>query len=106
MTADHHPEELVDRAIQSALDPDERSTLDRHLAECVACAAHVALAPRFEQELAPRPRDELLDRRAVEAAMQRRPVGRSHVWPRWLRVAAAGVLLASAVTATAAIVGR
>jgi anti-sigma factor RsiW len=113
MTADHHPEELVDRALRSALDPGERSTLDRHLAQCVACAAHVALAPRFEQELAPRPRDELLDRRAVEAVMRRMPrmdrpwpVGRSHAWPRWLRVAAAGILLASAVTATAAIVAR
>ena len=110
MTADHHPEELIDRAMEGALDRDGRSTLDRHLAQCAACAAYVALAPRFEQELAPQPRDEILDRRAVEAAMARMQrsssVGRSHAWPRWLRLAAAGVLLASGVTATAAIVVR
>ena len=71
MTADHHPEELIDRAIRGALDPDEQSTLDRHLAHAPRAQAHVALAPRFEQELAPQPRDEILDQRAVEAAMQR-----------------------------------
>jgi TolA-binding protein len=113
MIANHHPEELIDRAMQGALDPHERSRLDRHLAQCAACAAHVAMAPRFEQELAPQPRDEILDRRAVEAAMlgmqrtqRHSPVGRSQAWPRWLRLAAAGVLLASGVTATAAIIAR
>jgi TolA-binding protein len=110
MAVDDHPEELIDRARRGALDPDQQSTLDRHLAGCAACAAHLALAPRFERELAPQPRDEILDRRAVEAAMLRMqrssPLGRSRAWPRWLRVAAAGVLLASGVTAAAAIVGR
>ena len=71
MTADHHPEELIDRARQGALDPDEQSILDGHFAICAACAAHLAQAPRFEQELAPQPRDEILDRRAVEAVMLR-----------------------------------
>jgi TolA-binding protein len=73
----------------------------------------LAQAPWVEREIASQPRDEILDQRAVEAAMARmqrteRPwsSGRSHAWPQWLRVAAAGVLLASGVTATAAIVRR
>ena len=109
MTADHHPEELIDRARRGALDPEQRSTLDRHLATCAACAAHLTHGARFEQELAPQPRDESLQRRSVEAAMlrmQRSPVDRRRAWPRWFRLAAAGVLLASGVTATAAIVAR
>jgi anti-sigma factor RsiW len=109
MSADRHPEELIDRVRQGPLEPDEQSILDQHLAICAACAAHLEQAPRFEQELAAQPRDELLDRRAVEAAMlsmqRSSALGRRHVWPRWLRLAAAGVLLAS-VTATAAIIGR
>ena len=113
MMSGHHPEELIDRARQGALDGDEQSTLNRHLATCEACAGLLAQAPWVEREIAPQPRDEILDQRAVEAAMVRmqrterpRPVGRSHAWPRWLRLAAAGVLLASGVTATAAIVRR
>ncbi len=109
MTADQHPEDLIDRARRGALDPAEQSILDRHFAVCAACAAHLAQAPWFEQELAPQQRDEILDRGAVEAAMllmrRESSVSRRYPWPRWLRLAAAGVLLAS-VTAAAAIVGR
>jgi tetratricopeptide (TPR) repeat protein len=81
-----HPEDLIDRAMHE-----------------------------LERDLAPQPQDEMLDRRAVEAAMLRmqqmprmdRPwLARVRAWPRWLRLAAAGVLLASGVTATAGIVGR
>jgi tetratricopeptide repeat protein len=113
MRPDHHPEELVDRARQGALDSDAQSILNRHLAVCEACAGLLAQAPWVERELAPQPRDEILDQRAVEAAMRRMqrkerpsPIGRSHAWPQWLRAAAAGVLLVSGVTATAAIVRR
>ena len=110
MSMIEHPEELIDRAMHGALDARERSDLNHHLATCEACAGLLTLAPRFERDLAAQPQDELLDRRAVEAAMQKMqrsvPVGRSLAWPRWLRSAAAGVLLASGVTATAAILGR
>jgi len=116
MNIDQHPEDLVDlvdRAMRRALDAREQSTLDSHLATCEACAGLLAVAPQFQRELVPQPQDEILDRRAVQAAMQRmqridRPwsVDRSGGWPRWLRLAAAGVLLASGLTATAAIVGR
>ena len=110
MMADHHPEELIDRARQGALDAAEHSTLDQHLAVCHACAALLAQEAEVERELAMQPRDEILDQRAVEAAMLRiqrsSPLGRSRAWPRSLRLAAAGVLLASGLTATAAIVGR
>jgi TolA-binding protein len=110
MTAEHHPEGLIDRAAQGALDADEQSTLDRHLAICEACAGLLKQADWIERELAPQPRDEILNQRGVEAAMLRMqrssPVARARAWPGWLRLAAAGVLLASGVTATAAIVGR
>ena len=113
MMAAHHPEELIDRAMQGALGSDEQSTLNRHLAICDACAGLLAQAPWIERDIAPQPRDEILDQRAVEMVMARmqrterpRPASRSVVGPRWLRVAAAGVLLACGVTATAAIVRR
>jgi tetratricopeptide (TPR) repeat protein len=107
MTAHQHPEELIERATLGALDADEQSYLDRHLASCGVCSAELALRPRFARELAPQPRDEILVRRALEGAMQRiERSSRSRAWPQWLRLAAAGVLLASGVTAAAAIAVR
>lgn len=110
MMADQHPEDLIDRAAQAALDPGEQEALDRHLATCEGCAALLAQVAGLQREFVQQPRDESLDQRAVEAAMLRMqrssPVGRSHASPRWLRLAAAGILLASGVTATAAIVKR
>ena len=110
MRPDYHPEELIDRARRRALDSEAKSNLDRHLAICEACAALLGQAEWLERELAPQPRDGILNQRGVEAAMLRMQrsssVARAHAWPRWLRLAAAGVLLASGVTATAAIVGR
>jgi TolA-binding protein len=110
MSTDHHPEELIDRVRHGALDVAEQSALERHLETCEACAALLAQEAQVERELTAQLRDELLDQRAVEAAMLRMqrssPAGRSRAWPRWLRLAAAGVLLASGVTATAAIVRR
>ena len=67
MRAEEHPEALIDRATRGALDPDAQATLDRHLAICPECAEQVALAPRFERELAPQPRDEILDQRVRQA---------------------------------------
>jgi TolA-binding protein len=67
------------------------------------------LAPRFERELAPQPRDRLLDERGVEAAILRSQPstrdGRRRGSPPWLRWAAAATVLASAVAA-AAVIGR
>jgi hypothetical protein len=110
MTSHEHPEELIDRAKQGALDADHQAVLDRHLATCVTCAAHLSMAPRFERELAPQPRDQILDERAVEAAMLRMqgspPVLRRHAAPSWLRWAAAAVVLVSGFAAAAAFIGR
>jgi TolA-binding protein len=109
MTADQHPEELIDRARQAALDPEEQATLDRHLAACSACAAHLSLAPRFQRELASQPRDQLLDERAVEGAIRRMdqsPSGRRRASPPWFRWAAAAALLVFGVTGAAAVIGR
>jgi len=110
MRAEEHPEELIDRAMQGALDPEAQATLDRHLAGCTVCAAQLSLTPRFERELAPQARDQALDQRALDAAMARmqqapRATQRRAV-PSWLRWAAAWALLACGVTATAAVIGR
>jgi len=108
MTADQHPEDLIDRAVEGRLDPAEQAALDHHLAGCAVCAAHVSLAPRFERELAPQSRDAALDQSAIEAAMMR--MQQSPPWqraaPAWFRWAAAAALLAVAVTAGAAVIGR
>jgi hypothetical protein len=110
MIADEHPEELIDRARRGVLPPDAQATLDRHLRDCSVCATQVALAPRFERELAPQPRDHLLYDRAVEGAiarMRRSPVARRRgALPSWSRWAAAAALLIAGVTAAAAVVGR
>ena len=110
MRAEEHPEALIDRATRGALDPDAQATLDRHLAICPECAEQVALAPRFERELAPQPRDEILDQRAFEAAMRRMqsspPAVRRRPLPSWFRWAAAAALLLFGVTGAAAVIGR
>lgn len=109
MTADEHPEDLLDRATQGSLAPEQQAALNRHLAECPVCAAQLSLAPRFERDLAPQPRDQLLYERAVEGALNRMrqsPRGRKGGFPPWFRWAAAAGLLAIAVTGVAAVIGR
>ncbi|HEY7373954.1 MAG TPA: tetratricopeptide repeat protein [Polyangia bacterium] len=110
MRAEEHPEALIDRALRGALEADAQATLDRHLAVCPVCAAQVAMAPRFERELAPQPRDEALDVRAAEAALRRMqetpPAPRRHAAPPWFRWAAAAALVVCGVTAAAAVIGR
>ena len=109
MRAEEHPEALIDRALRGALDPAAQATLDRHLAACPVCAAQVSMAPRFERELAPQPRDEALDLRAIEAAMARMqhspPLARRRAAPAWVRWAAAAVIVFGVATA-AAVIGR
>jgi tetratricopeptide (TPR) repeat protein len=110
MRPEEHPEALLDRALRGALEPDAQATLERHLAACSVCAAQVSLAPRFERELAPQARDQLLDARALEAAMRRMqqspPAARRRALPPWFRWAAAAALLVSGVTGAAAVIGR
>jgi hypothetical protein len=110
MRSEEHPEALIDRAMRGALDPDGQVTLEQHLAACSVCAAQLSLAPRFERELAPQARDQVLDVRALEAAMRRMqqspPVARRRALPSWFRWAAAAALLVSGVTGAAAVIGR
>lgn len=112
MTGDleEHPEGLIDGARRGGLDPGQQVMLTRHLAECPACEAEVSLAPRFERELAPQPRDAMLDAHAVEAAMRRMrqstPGVRRRPAPAWVRSAAAAALILFAVSGAAAVVGR
>jgi tetratricopeptide (TPR) repeat protein len=109
MRADEHPEALIDLAQQGALAPEEQASLQRHLDECAVCALQISLAPRFERELAPQPRDALLSERAVEAALESLQgaarIGRTRRSPRWSRWAAAA-LLVFGVTAAAAVIRR
>jgi hypothetical protein len=109
MTGYEHPEELLDQARQGGLAPEMQAILDRHLVGCSVCAYQLALAARFERDLSPQPRDEILHQRAVEGAirrMQQSPLGRrKHAPPRWSRWAVAAVLLMAGITA-AAVIGR
>jgi tetratricopeptide (TPR) repeat protein len=109
MRADEHPEALIDRARQGALAPDEQASLQQHLDECAVCALQSSLAPRFERELAPQPRDAVLSKRAVEGALESLQraarLGRTRRSPRWSRWAAAA-LLVFGVTAAAAVLRR
>jgi hypothetical protein len=110
MMADEHPEELIDRAILGGLAPAEQATLDRHLATCPVCAEQVSLAPRFERELVPQRRDQVLYERAAEAAIRRMqqspPVERRPALPSWFRWAAAAALLVLGSSGAAAVIGR
>jgi tetratricopeptide (TPR) repeat protein len=64
-----HPEAALDLALDGTLPAAQRQELNLHLAVCAACAAQVAAAQRVRQTLAEQPRDEELDRQAVERAM-------------------------------------
>lgn len=110
MRADDHPEELIERARRGGLAPEEQASLASHLAGCSVCAGQLALAPRFQRELAPHPRDEVLYQRAVEGAIDRirrsPPIGGVRRLPRWSRWAAAAALLVFGVTGAAAVIRR
>jgi hypothetical protein len=106
---DDHPEELLDKARLGGLAPAEQAVLEQHLAGCSACAGQLALTQRFEQELAPQPRDPILYQRAIEGAMERihsPTLGRRRPLPRWSRWAAAAALLVFGVTGAAAVISR
>ena len=65
-----HPEELLDWAVDGTLAQVEQQALDRHLAVCGACAAHLAVVRSAQRMSAPQPWDDLLNRRAVERALK------------------------------------
>jgi tetratricopeptide (TPR) repeat protein len=64
-----HPEAALDLALDGTLPAAQRQDLNLHLAACAACAAQMAAAQRVRQTLAEQPRDEELNRQAVERAM-------------------------------------
>jgi tetratricopeptide (TPR) repeat protein len=64
-----HPEAALDLALDGTLLAAQRQELNLHLAACAACSAQMAAAQRVRQTLAEQPRDEELDRQAVERAM-------------------------------------
>jgi ribosomal protein L34E len=64
-----HPEAALDLALDGTLPAAQRQELNLHLAACAACAAQMAAVQRVRQTLAEQPRDENLNRQAVERAM-------------------------------------
>jgi tetratricopeptide (TPR) repeat protein len=96
-----HPEAALDMALDGTLPAGQRQDLNRHLADCAACAAHVAAAQRVRERLAEQPWDEQLDRKAVARAMAGlfRPrfawLGSRRGF--WLGFALAGLLLVGGV---------
>src|SRR5262245_4958119 len=96
-----HPEEALDRALLGTLTVAERSHLDRHLAICPACAAHLTLATSARA----RPnRDDKLAPWTVERVMARLHARPAPRWwslsPRWAW-ALGGVLLLVATVVSA-----
>jgi len=66
----NHPnEELIRRAIRGALDANDRTALERHLAGCPTCAAELEARRIFQVSLARDGEDDARDRDAVERAM-------------------------------------
>ena len=95
---DAHPEELLDWAVQGTLTAGEQHLLDDHLSVCRACTAHLAVVRSARGMAAPKPWNDLLNRRAVERALKSVQGGR---WPgafsvpfrrRWALVTAGVVL--------------
>ena len=72
---DGHPEELLDRAVQGTLAAGDQRALNGHLSVCRSCAAHLALAHSVRGTSAPQPWEDLLNRRAIDRALQRVPWG-------------------------------
>jgi ferric-dicitrate binding protein FerR (iron transport regulator) len=65
----HPDEELIRRAVRGALDPNDRTALERHLAGCPTCAAELEARRIFQVSLARDREDDARDRDAVERAM-------------------------------------
>jgi anti-sigma factor RsiW len=63
-----HPEDLLDRAQQGFLGPDERHLLEKHLARCSACRFERSLAPALYAELDFAPGDDALIARVIDGA--------------------------------------
>ena len=78
MELDPHPEELLDLALKNGLLEVEQQVLDRHLAVCVACVAHLTLIRASQAAWIPQPWDSQSDRKTVDYVLDR--VERSR-WP-------------------------
>jgi len=108
MNLEVHPEEVLDRALAGKLSEPELEALDRHLAACSACEAHLALARSGRSACAPQPWGSRLNGLAVDHALAHFERSR---WPwrffspgrrHWV-LATAGLLLAVGGVASAAL---
>jgi hypothetical protein len=108
MNLEVHPEEALDRALAGELSETERDALDRHLAACSACEAHLALALSWRKACTPQPWGRRLNSLAVDQALA--SFGRAR-WPwtffapgrrHWV-LATAGLLMAVGGVASAAL---
>lgn len=82
---DERGSDLVNHAIRGELSPEAQAELDRHMQDCVACAAELEAFRVFDAALEPGPADGALGRAAVDGALARlRPSRGSRSLPGWL----------------------
>lgn len=75
-TNEFHPDDLLDRLREGALDDDARARLDAHLVWCMACRIEARMVRDFAGEGAAREGDDLLIARAIREADPSRPSSR------------------------------
>jgi tetratricopeptide (TPR) repeat protein len=93
----HHPEDLLDRALRGQ---GETRDLREHTKRCKACLVHLTVGRHLADELAPRAEDRQRDERAVllAASTLARQTRRRRARPIWI-LAAAAVLSTGAASA-------
>ena len=108
MNLDVHPEAALDRALAGELSEAEKRVLERHLAACSVCEAHLALARSRQEIRTPQPWGRHLNSLAVDYALDH--FGRSR-WStlfflpgrrRWLLTTAGLLMMAAGGVASAA----
>ena len=71
LTLEHAEEELVAQVARGTLTAHGAAQLERHLVECSTCVAELEAMRIFQASIAPGPEDAMLDRVAVEGALDR-----------------------------------
>jgi putative zinc finger protein len=91
-----HPDQMLAEYADGALGPEDRATVDEHLAGCATCREELALARSARERLADLP--ELPAPAGLELAVRRQaPSGPSRVWRVAAPIAAAAVLVAGGI---------
>jgi hypothetical protein len=99
-----HPHDLLAEYVDGALGPEQRASVEAHLASCPACRQEVAMAGQSRNALAALPE---VPAPAGVALRVRRQARRPSRTSRWIAAAAAAAVLAGAgaIVVTRALVG-